>query len=438
MAIYYGDPVTALTLLGRASIAERIATLTALLDRSPAAVRRSLVATMNATDKWVSLEGRSPPAGGEARDWESRLLKDVLAKHLGGVDASRIHVGYRSSAPDTKASRAVRASGATTETAKPRANIDQEPATDPLHVSIELEDGTWLTFETPELVPRLYFSIRFILSMSIMAVTVIIAAFWAVRRLTAPLTTFAAAAERLGVDVGAPQLPETGPAEVRKATRAFNEMQRRLRRFVEDRTLMVASISHDLRTPITRLRLRAEFVEDAEQQGKMLADLDEMERMINSTLSFAREDAETEARETVDLVALLHSLCDDLSDAGQPVAFNGEGRLPYRCRPIGLRRVLGNLIDNALKYGQKARVTLAEEAGKIVLRIDDDGPGIPEGRIEEVFRPFHRLEESRNRETGGTGLGLTVARSIVRAHGGELGLVNRPEGGLRTEVSLPL
>ena len=209
-------------------------------------------------------------------------------------------------------------------------------------------------------------------------------------------------------------------------------MQTRLHRFVEDRTQMLAAISHDLRTPLTRLRLRAEFVEDPEQQRKMLADLEEMEAMIASTLAFARDDARKEPRVPIDLAALLQSLVDDLGDAGNTVEYSGPEHKTIACRPVALRRAIGNLIDNALKYGGCARVALLDgrEDGHVAIRIDDDGPGIPEGEQEKVFAPFYRLERSRSRDTGGTGLGLSVARTIARAHGGDVTLRNRPDGGL--------
>ncbi len=169
----------------------------------------------------------------------------------------------------------------------------------------------------------------------------------------------------------------------------------------------------------------------------MLADLNEMEEMIAATLAFARDDGATEPRETFDLNSLLQSICDDFADADRTVDFQPEGRLPYAFRLVALRRAFTNLLDNANSYGEKAHLTVEDQPDAIVVRIDDDGPGIPEELHEEVFKPFRRLEASRSRETGGTGLGLTVARTIIRAHGGDIVLSNRAEGGLRAEVTLP-
>jgi signal transduction histidine kinase len=215
-------------------------------------------------------------------------------------------------------------------------------------------------------------------------------------------------------------------------------MRGRLQRFVQDRTRMLAAISHDLRTPITTLRLRAEFIDSEETRAKILETLEEMQRMTEATLAFAREEAATEETRRVDLAALVDSVCADLADLGQDVTFSGPERLTYDCRPLSLKRALRNLIENAVAYGERARVALVASEDALCVVIDDDGPGIPEADFERVFQPFVRLEESRSRETGGIGLGMAIARSIVRAHGGEIELANRPAGGLRVTIRLPV
>ena len=307
-----------------------------------------------------------------------------------------------------------------------------------LRVGVALTDGSWLVFSATHAPDGSFRLGRFALWMALIALVVTGLSLWAARRLTAPLAAFAAAAERLGVDGGAPPLPESGPRELRAATHAVNRMQERLTRFVEDRTRMIAAIGHDLRTPLTRLRLRAEFIDDPETQRKMLADLSEMEAMISATLAFARDDAQREPRVQADLADLLQSLIDDRCDAGQNAAYQGPGRLTLTCSPVAMRRALANLIDNAINYGGRAEVGLTAAAGHAVIEIDDAGPGIPEAEREKVFHPFYRLEASRSRDTGGTGLGLSVARTIIRGHGGDIGLTNRPTGGLKVTVTLPL
>jgi signal transduction histidine kinase len=188
---------------------------------------------------------------------------------------------------------------------------------------------------------------------------------------------------------------------------------------------------------LTSLRLHAELVEDGETRDKLLTILEELQRMTEATLAFAREEAAREETRLVDLSALTESLCDDLAELGMEAGFMGGGKTPLACRPVSLKRALRNLIENAVAYGHRARIALEQAAGEVRILIDDDGPGIPESELERVFAPFVRLEESRSRETGGIGLGMAIARSIVRAHGGDITLENRPEGGLRTTVRLP-
>ncbi|HSK39726.1 MAG TPA: ATP-binding protein, partial [Arenibaculum sp.] len=303
--------------------------------------------------------------------------------------------------------------------------------------AIPLRDGPWLVVRADAARDGPFRLLRFGLYMLAIGIVVVLVSWWAARRLTAPIAAFAEAAERLGVEGEVRLLPETGPREIRSATQAFNQMQERLRRFVDDRTQMLAAISHDLRTPLTRLRLRAEFVEDPDQQRRMLADLDEMETMISSTLIFARDDARREPRTRIDVAAMLQTIADDLADAGHGVSYAGPPRRIFACRPVALRRAVGNLVDNAVKYGGTAEITLADEPGRIVILVEDAGPGIPDGELERVFAPFHRLERSRSRDTGGTGLGLSVARTVAHAHGGDAVLENRAGGGLRARLILP-
>ncbi len=258
-----------------------------------------------------------------------------------------------------------------------------------------------------------------------------------VRRITRPLAGLALAADRFGRGEAVPPLAEQGPLDVQETIRAFNHMRARLERFVQDRTRMLAAISHDLRTPITALRVRAELIDELDTRGKLLATLDEMQGITEATLAFVREEAAQEDTRLLDLDALIQTVCDDLSDMGQDVTFTGPGKTLYRCRSVSLRRALSNLVENAVTYGQRAWVTLTEEGDVLGITIDDNGPGIAAPDMERVFEPFVRLEASRSCETGGVGLGMTIARSIVRGHGGDITLTNRPEGGLRVTVRVP-
>jgi signal transduction histidine kinase len=320
------------------------------------------------------------------------------------------------------------------------------PAPGAVALSLRFPDQGWLNLVLRMPAPRPWHSDRFLAAFVAMSVTAALLILWATRRLTRPVAELAAAAERLGRDVNAPALPESGPREVAQAAAAFNGMAANIRRFVADRTQMLAAISHDLRTPITRLRLRAEFLEDEEQQRRMLNDLAEMEAMIAATLAFARDDAAAEPAVPVDLVGLARTVLDEARDANpalaERISYAGPERFVATLRPLAMKRALGNLVGNALKYGGAARLSLQPEGRRVILRLDDDGPGIPDGALEQVFEPFRRVETSRSRETGGTGLGLTIARSILRAHGGEVTLQNRAPGpgdpgGLRVVMVLP-
>lgn len=442
VAIYYGDRVTALTLLGGGHIAERVATITRLIEETPSDRRSEITGIINGPTLRVSWDAERHPDRGHYDNWRTRLLRNVLYDHLNGIDERRINVSY----VDTAVSGAPSVLERSFEISGDRVNatrltgqgtLGTLPVGPAFKVSIQLSDSTWLNYVMPDTEGRSQLPLRFILSIALMAVTVITLAVWAMRRLTAPLSTFAQAAERLGVDVDASPLKVAGPQEVRQAARAFNEMQQRIRRFLDDRTQMLAAISHDLFTPITRLKLRTERVVDGEQKIKMWQDLEEMEKMVSSVLSFAREDHIRETYKRIDLTALLQSICDDMVDAALPVEFEHETRLVCGGRPMALKRALTNLIDNAIKYGQRARVQLYEGVDCTTIQIDDDGPGIPESEHENVFAPFYRIERSRSRDAGGTGLGLAVARTIMRAHGGDIKLVNRAEGGLRVLLTLP-
>jgi signal transduction histidine kinase len=280
-----------------------------------------------------------------------------------------------------------------------------------------------------------------LLAFVLMTVAAAVLSFWAVQRLTRPVSLLAEAAERLGRDVNAPPLPETGPDEVIRAAVAFNTMAARIRRFVQDRTFLISAIGHDLRTPITRLKLRAEFIDDDEQRQKFMADLDELDSMVSATLVFGRDTADTEPAVAFDLVALLRTVLDDCADArpdcADALSFTGPSHLTVTGRILALKRSFANLVGNAVKYGDAARVTLAVADGQAVVTVEDDGPGLPPDELERIFEPFYRVEDSRNRETGGTGLGLPIARNILRAHGGDVVLGNRAGGGARALVTLP-
>jgi len=460
LLIYASERNTALTSVAGVTVAGRIAAVVQTMERTPPAARADAVCSQLGPGFAVTLAPEAAVESGEG-GWRSRPLRSAISDLLDDPAPERLRVANDGHGGDTSSREAftdvmVRCMGPMMRMmsgmmGKQRMQGMQGMTMTPhmarmmrawrsreiLRVSYRLDDGRWLNFMA--LAPRFdpIWRSRFFLAFLVMAVAVTLLSVWAVRRSTAPLALFAWAAERLGRDVNAPDLPEGGPREVHRAARAFNEMQRRLRRLISDRTQMLAAISHDLRTPITRLRLRAEFVDDAEQRGKMLNDLEQMEAMIAATLAFAREDSTDEPRRTLDLAVLVQSACDDAADVGCDVVYAGPARASYSGRPLALKRTFTNLIDNAVKYGGRARVALEATPERFVVAVEDDGPGVPDSEIKRIFEPFYRVETSRSRETGGTGLGLAVVRSIVRGHGGDVTLANRAEGGLRATVTLP-
>lgn len=313
------------------------------------------------------------------------------------------------------------------------------------YTALQMPDGRWMVISSllpsPDTIRGTEFLIAFIL-MTVLAAAMTL---WAVRRLTAPVRTLAAAAEALGRDVNAPPLPEGGPSEIAAAARAFNTMASRIRRFVQDRTLLLTAIGHDLRTPITRMRLRAEFMEDEEQRAKMLQDLDEMEAMVSATIAFGRIASPNEPVSPIDLAELLRTVLDEASDAAPEIAdrlrYEGPDHWTVRVRPQAFKRALTNLVSNAVKYGNCCQIRLlrpSRDGGTLRIEVNDEGPGIPAEHMNRLLQPFQRMETSRNRETGGVGLGLAIARDIARAHGGDLILGNRPEGGARVTLTLPV
>jgi signal transduction histidine kinase len=406
-------------------IAGRIASIVMLVDRTPWADRPETARRFDGPEIEVQWH---ETLGFTGDDRSGKPLFSILRRQL--LD--------RLAAPDAQIRIDVSRALAPFQHDGSSGSNESPHVVDVLQVAVRLSDQSWVAVAITD--PR-FGMLRLVhwpLPFIVAGIVIVLVSWWAARKITAPLAGFAAAAERLGTDPDAPPLVETGPREIRDATRAFNRMQMRLKRYVDDRMQMLAAISHDLRTPLTRLRLRAELIEDPEQLRKTLADIAEMEAMINATLAFARDDARAEARTRVDLAALLQTICDDLTDTGHLAALGDAARCPIACRPGAMRRAFSNLIDNAVKYGGRADVGLAIEAGHAVVTVDDHGPGIPADELESVFLPFYRLERSRSRDTGGVGLGLAVVKTIIHAHGGDIQLANRPDGGLRASVSLPL
>jgi signal transduction histidine kinase len=308
--------------------------------------------------------------------------------------------------------------------------------TNALDVSVGLPDGDTLMFRVAAPLPDPPLPWQLFVQIGILTLVLAVVLFLVTRSITRPLSKLALAADAVGKSVRHPPLVEEGVREIRDATRAFNTMQDRLLRYLDSRTSVLAAMSHDLRTPLTRLRLRVESVSDERLHARFSSDLDEMEALVWSALALFKGLDDGEKFESVDVNGLLATLVAEYAELGSPVAVEGKAHDVLQGKPRALKRCLGNLVDNALKFGKRAMIEV-EDADALIMRICDDGPGIPEEMLERVFEPFYRLESSRSRDTGGTGLGLAIARDVAQAHGGSLTLRNRPEGGLIAELRLP-
>jgi signal transduction histidine kinase len=303
---------------------------------------------------------------------------------------------------------------------------------------VRLEDGSWVVFTAPTRVWGLNPPTRIGIGLVLLTISIAAVSAVATYQLSRPIREFTEALRRFGTDPRAAPIPETGPRELRASIGAFNAMQAQIQKFVDDRTAMLAAISHDLRTPLTKMRLRGEFVEDEEQRARLFRDVDDMQAMVDSALAFFRDDFQGEETTTFDFPEMLHTIADDYNDQGSEITYNGAEHVAFRGRPFALKRAFANLVDNAVKYGRAPEVELSCSEQQFVVMVRDSGPGIPPEATEQVFAPFYRLERSRNRATGGVGLGLTSARAVIRAHGGDISLRNRPVGGLEVQVTLPV
>lgn len=319
----------------------------------------------------------------------------------------------------------------------PRVGGQPEPALIG-HFQVGVRQGSgWTLIEPRNSSPFDTRERRFLLLFIISSFIMLPAAWLFARRLARPFEQFADAAERIGRDPRALPPRVQGPEEVERAAEAFRQMQQRLQAYVTDRTQMLGAIAHDLRTPLTRLAFRLETL-DGPERDRLRGDVVEMEAMVKSTLSFARADSKPAQRQRLELGSLVEKVADDLAESGHRVSAEAVDTLVVEGDPVELRRLVANLLENGEAYGSSAHARVWRDAKLAIVDIDDEGPGIPDAELERVFEPFYRLERSRNRETGGTGLGLSVVRSIARAHGGDVQLSNRRSGGLRARISLPL
>lgn len=424
--------------LGAQQTALRIAQSARILNRLPPGQRGTVIDEMNGPSFSVALSGAQVAVGeGFAEhDRYERALSALIKRYLRSEWVTSVQIASLGRASRPRNYEKVDTSSLEQWIARHFYFV--LPGTFSLVAQIGLEDGTTAVFyaripqeplsRLESLLPRLLLTLAIFMLLGVAVV----------RAITRSLEQLARAAERVGADPEGSPLREDGPREVRSVIHAFNRMRLDLRRYVLERARMLGAISHDLQTPITRLRLRAEMIEDAERRAKFLRDLDEMEAIAGSALEFFKSLGNEPQRHPLDVGALVGSLCEDWFETGRDVTVQGLPRGPYSAHPRALRRCLDNLVENALRYGERARITIEDDDAALRIAVRDEGPGIPEQDLERVFEPFFRLEQSRNRDSGGTGLGLSIARNIARWHGGDIHLRNTPDGkGLVAELVLP-
>jgi signal transduction histidine kinase len=414
--------------------AQRIADVVQLLDEQGPAERQRFVAVFGVPPLVLSLHDAPAIEPGATDDWRADMFAARLHSALG--DDRPLRVQPRDAFASAEFAGGPRRHGPL-HGGPGMMGRGSGAGAPVLRTEVQLLDARWARFDTelPDLPDALPW--RLMVTLGVLLVAMLLLSYVAVRWVVRPLKVLAQAAEGLGQDLDQPPLPEDGPREVQLAARAFNTMQRRLSGFIQDRTRVLTALSHDLKTPLTRLRLRAELLDDDEQRTRFEADLKETEAMVTQTLEFMRGLGRHEPRTPVDLQALLASLQADNQTMGRVLKIEGSAHAPYVGVASLLKRCLANLVDNAFAYGGSAEVRIEDADGQLALHILDEGSGIVETQLEQVFEPFFRIEASRSRATGGTGLGLGIARNIARAHGGDVVLRNRPHGGLDALLTLP-
>jgi signal transduction histidine kinase len=313
------------------------------------------------------------------------------------------------------------------------------PERDRHEIGIALPDGVMISAKVLPDQRRPFWSGSWAITLLFAIVSLTLLGLWAARALTAPLSAFAKAAEEFSVNGAAAPLPERGPEEIRSVAKALNRMRERITTLIDDRTKMLAAISHDLRTPITRMRLRSEFIEDETNRGRMLSDLDQMRSMLEAVLSFLRNDRRLESMTLTDIASTLQLVADQFADIGHKVSYEGPEHAMATVRPDDLTRSVTNLVENSVRFGAIAIIRLTAAPDTVTIEVEDDGPGISDGRKEVMLEPFVRGDDARNMdEAAGFGLGLSIARAIVLAHGGTLSLHDRKPNGLIVCIRLPI
>ena len=396
--------------------------ITRVVAAAPAQMRQALAAAASTSTARISLHDPASPV--------SKAIESAT-----DVEDGRYLIHERIN----EARRSVVIINSGSSVAKmPALRYDRTKYPDVHFLAVKLADGSWLVFTALNRdwgLPRYK---RWAVWLVFLTLSIGVVSVVAARQLSRPIERLATAVRLFGHDPRAPAVSETGPQELRQVIKTFNAMQAQVQKFLSDRTMMLAAISHDLRTPLTRVRLRGEFIEDHEQRARLFHDVDEMQAMIDGALAFFRDDATEEDATTFNLSGVISTIVNDYADQGIDISYAGLARATYWGRPFALKRAIANLTENAIKYGTPPEIELSCVEKTLVITVSDRGPGIPPDALDRVFSPYFRLDKSRNRTTGGVGLGLTVTQSIIRGHGGTITLGNRSGGGLEARITLPV
>lgn len=438
LSIVARDRVASNNVLDLLRLSDRALSLTKLLYAENPASRARIAAGLSVPPHVLTTSDVSAITSSIPVDDEMAELEDIIVGRLAkyGVEEARVR---RETAQGTPVEQTVAPSSDMGSVERELVDLSSDfTSADTFVASIEFKDGQWLNFTMKATPVSPVLDTGSLPLFGSAAALVVLLSIWALRRLTAPYRALESAVRRIGEDLKSPPLAERGSSEYKSAARAVNTMQARLREYVEDRELLAAALAHDLRTPLTRIRLRLELLRNSPLRSSLMQNLADIEAISSSVLDFATYEARDDAAERIDFWSLVAAV----ADGNDQVSFEGSRShargLICLGEPVALRRCIGNLVDNAVKYGGGARLALSRDDRHILLTIDDDGPGIPDAQLEAMFRPFNRVEGSRNRETGGFGLGLTIARNIARRFGGEVTLENRAGGGLRASLIIPL
>jgi signal transduction histidine kinase len=401
------------------AIENRLSALYGLLDRLPDSERANLIKVASVRGETISIGDRPRVAEGAARDPDAEeRLREVM-----GANAPELRIAKRG-----RTNLNLFGFG-------PRQRGNFERMSVAIALTQEEDSEEWLNAEFTwppgsSLLPEMIFSAI------VASVALLIVAIWLSVRFSGPLRRLSLASSAMAQGKSVAPVPETGPWVLRTAANAFNVMSRRLMAVLDNQRVLLASIAHDLRTPITSMRIKSEFIADPELKERMRLSLDELQATTEAALEAAQSGMGEEPTREVEIGALIESMCTDVADLGGDVVFSNGKPLKAVCRPNEIRRATRNLVENAIRYGKRARVALQANAGSIAIVVEDDGPGLSKEQLARVFEPFVRLESSRNKATGGLGLGLTLARAVARGHGGDVTLENRQEGGLRATLTL--